>query len=49
MLLDPNITGDSPSALAMVDPRSAAESAGLHYISDKTPGITRRKRGKGLS
>ncbi len=27
--------------------RAAAESAGLVYVSDETPGITRRKSGKG--
>ena len=31
----------------VVDPRDAAESAGLAYVSDDEPGITRRKAGKG--
>ena len=33
----------------IVDPRDAAESAGLSYVSDDTPGIRRRKAGKGWS
>jgi DNA topoisomerase-1 len=32
---------------AVVDPREAAEVAGLRYVSDEDPGIRRRKRGKG--
>ena len=43
MLLDPI------SAEAVVDPRDAAESAGLRYVSDEEPGIRRRKAGKGFS
>ena len=31
----------------IVDPKDAAESAGLIYVSDAEPGITRRKAGKG--
>jgi DNA topoisomerase-1 len=31
----------------IIDPRDAAESAGLTYVSDDDPGITRRKAGKG--
>src|SRR5436190_22227654 len=27
----------------------AAESAGLHYVTDSTPGITRRRSGRGFS
>jgi DNA topoisomerase I len=34
---------------AIVDPVEAAESAGLHYVSDEEPGIRRRKAGKGFS
>lgn len=30
-------------------PQDAAEAAGLSYVSDKDPGISRRKRGKGFS
>ena len=33
----------------IVDPRDAAESAGLRYVSDERPGIRRRKSGKGYS
>ncbi len=33
----------------VVDPRDAAQSAGLLYVSDATPGITRRRAGKGWS
>ncbi|KQT53050.1 MULTISPECIES: DNA topoisomerase IB [unclassified Aureimonas] len=33
----------------VVDPRDAAESAGLVYVSDEEPGIRRRKSGKGFS
>ena len=32
----------------IVDPRDAAESAGLRYVSDEEPGIRRRKAGKGV-
>lgn len=31
----------------VVDPRDAAESAGLSYVSDEEPGIARHKAGKG--
>ena len=33
----------------IVDPRDAAENAGLLYANDQAPGITRRKSGKGWS
>ncbi len=33
----------------VVDPREAAESVGLVYASDETPGITRRKAGSGFA
>ena len=33
----------------IVDPKEAAESAGLRYVSDTRPGIRRRKSGKGFS
>jgi hypothetical protein len=33
----------------IVDPRDAAESAGLRYVSDDEPGLRRRKTGKGFS
>ena len=44
MLLDPAADHDS-----IVDPRDAAESAGLLYVSDEEPGIRRRKAGKGFA
>ncbi|NKE46163.1 DNA topoisomerase IB [Roseomonas frigidaquae] len=37
--------GQSP----IIDPREAALEAGLRYVSDETPGITRRRAGKGFS
>src|SRR5215216_5980349 len=43
MLLDPSL------AETVVDPRDAAESAGLVYVSDEEPGIRRRKAGKGFT
>jgi DNA topoisomerase I len=33
----------------IVDPKDAAESAGLRYVSDTRPGIRRRKSGKGFA
>ena len=44
MLLDAGPADDS-----VVDPRDAAHSAGLLYVSDEEPGIRRRKAGKGFS
>lgn len=44
MLLDPNSTTDN-----VVDPRDAAETAGLLYVSDEEPGIRRKKAGKGFT
>jgi DNA topoisomerase-1 len=43
MLLESSETG------AVVDPRDAAESVGLTYVSDEEPGIRRRKAGKGFT
>jgi hypothetical protein len=37
------------SAQAIVDPRDAAESARLRYVSDERPGIWRKKAGTGFS
>jgi hypothetical protein len=34
------------SAQAIADPKDAAESAGLRYVSDARPGIHRKKAGK---
>jgi DNA topoisomerase-1 len=39
---------DSDPIETIVDPRDAAESAGLTYISDEEPGIRRHKAGKGF-
>lgn len=36
-------------AAPVVDPRDAAEDAGLRYVSDEQPGIVRRRAGKGFS
>jgi DNA topoisomerase-1 len=33
----------------IVDPKDAAESAGLRYVSDARPGIRRRRSGKGFT
>ena len=37
------------SAQVIVDPKDAAESVGLRYVSDARPGIRRRKSGKGFT
>jgi len=39
---------DAAARGAIVDPQEAAEEAGLVYVSDAEPGITRRRRGKGF-
>ena len=44
MLLDPSAPTEN-----IVDPRDAAESAGLTYVSDEEPGIRRKKAGKGFT
>jgi DNA topoisomerase-1 len=43
-VLDP-----AADAQIIVDPKDAAESAGLRYVSDDRPGIRRKKSGKGFS
>ena len=41
---------EPPDAVqTIVDPRDAAESAGLRYVSDERPGIRRKKMGTGFS
>ena len=40
---------DDDAVAPVVDPRDAAEEAGLRYVSDDSPGITRRRVGKGFS
>jgi DNA topoisomerase-1 len=37
------------SAQAIVDPKDAAQSAGLRYVSDARRGIHRKKAGKGFT
>lgn len=44
MQLAPN-----PTAENIADPRDAAETAGLVYVSDEVPGIRRRRAGKGFA
>ena len=39
----------SDSAHGIVDPKDAAESAGLRYVSDGRPGIRRKKAGSGFT
>jgi DNA topoisomerase-1 len=43
MLID-----QAPAAGDIVDPKDAAESAGLRYVSDEEPGIRRKRAGKGF-
>jgi DNA topoisomerase I len=40
---------DQPAFSDVLDPRDAAESAGLTYVSDEEPGIRRKKAGKGFT
>jgi DNA topoisomerase-1 len=40
---------DSDPGLSSTDPRGAAQSAGLHYVSDTEPGIRRKRAGKGFT
>ncbi|MET0531864.1 MAG: DNA topoisomerase IB [Microvirga sp.] len=40
---------DSNNTTDVVDPRDAAETAGLLYVSDEEPGIRRKKSGKGFT
>ncbi|WP_119460660.1 DNA topoisomerase IB [Rhodospirillaceae bacterium SYSU D60014] len=39
----------SASSDIIVDPVAASRQAGLRYVNDETPGITRRRAGKGFS
>jgi DNA topoisomerase-1 len=43
------LVGSPDAAQTIVDPRDAAESVGLRYVSDERPGIQRKKVGKGFS
>src|SRR5688572_12331452 len=38
-----------PEFQNVADPREAAEQAGLRYVSDQTPGIRRKRSGKGFT
>src|SRR5689334_10498023 len=38
-----------PFAAPPTDPQEAAKAAGLIYVSDQSPGITRRRNGKGFA
>jgi DNA topoisomerase-1 len=39
---------DLTASEAIVDPREAAEFAGLAYVTDERPGIRRRRAGQGF-
>jgi DNA topoisomerase-1 len=39
----------APDSDNVIDPRDAAETAGLRYVSDDEPGIRRQKAGKGFT
>jgi DNA topoisomerase-1 len=41
---EPNATAEN-----VIDPRDAAETAGLRYVSDEEPGIRRKKSGTGFT
>jgi DNA topoisomerase I len=43
------LVDSADGAQAIVDPREAAELAGLRYVSDARPGIRRKKAGKGFT
>ena len=43
------LAGSEDSTQTIVDPKDAAESAGLRYVSDDRPGIRRKKAGKGFT
>ena len=42
-------SNSAADVLTIVDPKDAAKSAGLRYVSDARPGISRRKSGKGFT
>jgi len=42
------LVDSADTAQTIVDPRDAAESAGLRYVSDTRPGIRRKKSGSGF-
>lgn len=50
MPLDDAAAAPDPAASpGLVDPKEAAAEAGLRYVSDERPGITRRRSGKGFA
>ena len=40
--------GDVDSA-ELIDPVASARAAGLHYVSDLSPGLRRKRSGKGFA
>lgn len=44
----PGRTGRRPRAVPPTDPVASAKSAGLRYVTDRSPGITRKRSGKGF-
>ncbi|GEP03529.1 DNA topoisomerase IB [Methylobacterium oxalidis] len=42
------MASDRDECSAVADPREAAEEAGLRYVDDRMPGLTRRKSGTGF-
>lgn len=48
-MADPKASDPQGGEGVVVDPRDAAESAGLVYVSDEEPGIRRRKAGRGFT
>ena len=42
-------SNSAADVLTIVGPKDAAKSAGLRYVSDARPGISRRKSGKGFT
>ena len=43
------VSDKSAEVQTIVDPKDAAETAGLRYVTDGRPGIRRRKSGKGFT
>jgi DNA topoisomerase I len=48
-LRGPDLLDSTDSTETLIDPKEAAETAGLRYVSDSTPGIRRNKAGKGFA
>lgn len=47
-LLQDQLTAPMLPSAAMADPRASAEAAGLRYVNDAQPGISRTRSGKGF-